>query len=90
MAHNKLVYGTKQAGHIKVVSSIDKTECDCSHCEEKLTKLECDELRKNLFEYYLFFKSLIPQLNENDALWIKIHILNLLNNNLDMIGDALG
>lgn len=65
LAHNKLVYGTKQAGHIKVISSIDKIDCDCSQCKEKLTIVECDELRKNLFEYYLFFRNLIPQLNED-------------------------
>ena len=68
LAHRKLVYGTKQAGHIKIVSSMENLGCDCSNCDEKLTKLECNELRKNLFEYYLFFKSLISQLNESDSL----------------------
>lgn len=59
LAHKKLVYGTRQSGHIKVVSSIENLSCDCSHCKEKLTKQECDELRKNLFEYYLFFNNLM-------------------------------
>lgn len=59
LAHKKLVYGTKQAGHIKVISSIDNLSCDCLHCDEKLTKTECDELRKNLFEYYSFFNNLM-------------------------------
>ena len=59
LAHKKLVYGTRQSGHIKVVSSIENLSCDCSHCKEKLTKQECDALRKNLFEYYLFFNNLM-------------------------------
>ena len=63
LAHKKLVYGTKQSGHIKVVSSIENIGCDCSRCTEKLTKQECDELRKNLFEYYLFFNGLIQSSN---------------------------
>lgn len=64
LAHKKLVYGTRQAGHIKVVSSIENLDCDCLHCSEKLTKQECDELRKNLFDYYLFFNSLIHSSNQ--------------------------
>lgn len=59
LAHKKLVYGTRQSGHIKVVSSIENLSCDCSHCKGKLTKQECDALRKNLFEYYLFFNNLM-------------------------------
>lgn len=59
LAHKKLAYGTKKAGHIKIISSMANMDCDCSQCEEKLTIAECNDLRKNLFEYYSFFNSLI-------------------------------
>lgn len=59
LAHTKLDYGKNQGGHIKIAKTLDDLECDCSKCRSKLTKEECEDLRKHIFEYYNFFNNLL-------------------------------
>ena len=62
LAHTKLDYGKNQSGHIKIANNLDDLECDCSKCISKLTKEECADLRKHIYEYYSFFYGLLEKL----------------------------
>ena len=62
LAHTKLDYGKNQSGHIKIANNLDDLECDCSKCISKLTKEECADLRKHIYEYYSFFYVLLEKL----------------------------
>ena len=63
LAHSKLLYGTKQSGHIKIAKSIADLQCDkCDECSSKFVKSECEELRANIQKYYILFKDLLEEI----------------------------
>lgn len=63
LAHSKLLYGTKQNGHIKIAKSIADLKCqDCETCNSKFLKADCDELRQNIQNYYSFFQGLLNEI----------------------------
>lgn len=63
LAHSKLLYGTKQSGHIKIAKNLAGLQCeDCETCNSKFLKSDCDELRQNIQKYYSFFEALLDEI----------------------------
>ena len=65
LAHSKLQYGLNDANHIKIAKNYNDLNCDCSSCTEdkRFTKEQCEELRKNIYEYYGIFIDLLNEIH---------------------------
>ena len=61
LAHKKLIYGTNQSGHIKIADTLEDLTCDCDDCKAKLTRNDCENLRKHIYNYYSFFNGLLQK-----------------------------
>jgi hypothetical protein len=61
LAHNKLDYGKKCKNRIKIIQTLDDMICNCTNntCEKSYTYEQCKELRKNIYNYYILFNSLL-------------------------------
>ena len=57
LAHAKLTYGKNFKNHIKISKSIEDLACCCDECSGKYTKEECDNIRKNIYEAYIFLEA---------------------------------
>ena len=59
LAHNKLYYGACQK-RIHIAKRKQTLECDkkCNDCKSKYSIEKCEELRKQIFSYYLLFNNL--------------------------------
>ena len=59
LAHNKLYYGACQK-RIHIAKRKQTLECDknCKDCNSKYSIEKCEELRKQIFAYYLLFNNL--------------------------------
>lgn len=65
LAHAKLQYGLNDANHIKIAKNFNDLNCDCSGCTEdnRFTRQQCEDLRKDIYNYYLIFNALLNELN---------------------------
>jgi hypothetical protein len=64
LAHNKLAYGEKCKNRIKIIKTLNDMICNCTDntCEKSYTYDQCKELRKNIYDYYLLFNSLLSEI----------------------------
>lgn len=65
LAHAKLQYGLNDANHIKIAKNFADLICECSVCTEdnRFTRQQCEDLRKDIYNYYLIFNALLNELN---------------------------